>query len=68
MLVALPIIFKFFAHPKGLWIKPKRENRLFYLANMALRGELRDNPLVNLIISIVGAVVTVLVLSLLGLT
>jgi len=67
VLVALLCMFKFFALPTGLWIKPKRELRVFYLVNMALKGELKDNPLVSLVVSVLGGVVTVLILKLVGL-
>jgi hypothetical protein len=65
MLVALVLLFRFFSEPKGLWIKPTREVRLLYLAAMALRGDLRDNPLVTLVVSIIATVLATLILKLL---
>jgi hypothetical protein len=65
-LVAMVLCFKFFAYPKGLWIKQERELRPLYLLNMAIRGEFRDNPLVTLVVSIVGAVIAGLILKWLG--
>lgn len=68
LVIALMFLFRFFARPTGLWIKPKRELRLFYLANMALKGELKDNPLVTVIVTVLGTILTVLILKLLGLS
>ncbi len=65
--VAVVVFFGFFSEPKGLWVKPTRELRLFYLVRMAARGELRDNPLVSLVVGILGAVITAVILKLLGL-
>lgn len=64
--VAMFIAFKYFGRPKGLWIKPNRELRLLYLANMAIRGELRDNPLVSLIVTVIGGLIVALILKLIG--
>ena len=66
LVTALTVLFRFFSLPRGLWIKPRRELRLLYLANMALRGELKDNPLVSLVVTVLGTVIAVLVLRLLG--
>jgi hypothetical protein len=60
--LAIRFSFSFFSYPKGLWIKPEREIRLLYLANMAIRGDLRDNPLVSLIVSVLGTVIAALIL------
>jgi hypothetical protein len=68
VVVAAIFLFRFFATPTGLWIKPKRELKLLYLANMALKGEFKDNPLVTLLVSVVGTILTVLLLKLLGLS
>ena len=65
--VALAFIYAFFGEPKGLWIKPSRELRLFYLANMALRGDLRDNPLVSVLVTVVTTILTTVLLKWLGL-
>ena len=65
--ISLVILFRFFASPRGLWVKPRRELRLAQLLNMALRGELRDNPLVSLIVSVLGTVVAAFILKWLGL-
>lgn len=55
------LILKNNAAPTGLWIKPKRELRLLYLANAALRGEFRDNPLLALGVAVVATVVGAIV-------
>jgi len=69
LLVALSllILYRYFATPRGLWVKPRREARLLQLANMALRGELKDNPLVSLVVSVLGTVIAALILKWLGL-
>jgi len=64
--LAIILIYRFFAEPKGLWIKPRRDTRLIQFANMAIRGELSDNPLVSLIITILGTVLASLILKLVG--
>lgn len=66
-LICLLIMFRFTALPTGLWIKPKRELKLLYLANMALKGELRDNPLVQVAITIVGGLIVAILAKILGL-
>ena len=58
-------MFKFFKEPKGLWIKPKRELRIVQLINMAIRGDLRDNPIVTLIVTIIGTILATVLLKIL---
>ena len=60
------LVFAYYASRRGLWVKPRREIRLLQLANMALRGELRDNPLVSLIITVLGTVIGAIILNWLG--
>ena len=69
LLVALSLLtlYRYFATPRGLWVKPRREARLLQLASMALRGELKDNPLVSLVVSVQGTVIAALILKWLGL-
>lgn len=64
--VSMVFIFKFYAYPKGLWIKPKRKIHLLRLFNMALRGNVRDNPLAQLIITILGTILTTFIMKILG--
>jgi hypothetical protein len=66
LIVSFLGLFLFFAYPKGLWIKPKRELRLFYLINMAIHGEYRDNPLVTLIVTVLGTLLATILLKWLG--
>lgn len=65
-IIALFLLFQYHASPRGLWIKPKRELRVFYLLNMALHGEYKDNPLISLIFSIVGSILATLLLQWIG--
>lgn len=60
-------IFRFLAEPKGLWIKPTRDLRFLQLLRMAARGDFKDNPLVTLVITILGTVVAAVILKWLGL-
>lgn len=64
--VAVVLMFRYFAHPKGLWIKPRRDIRLLRLLAMAVRGDFRDNPLVALIVTIFGGVIAALILKAFG--
>jgi hypothetical protein len=66
-LLSLWIVYRFSAFPTGLWIKPKRDTKLVYLANMAIRGELKDNPLVQLIITVIGGLIVAFLAKVLGL-
>jgi len=65
--VAMVSTFRFYAQPTGLWIKPRRELRLLYFVKMAVRGELRDNPIVQLAVSIVGGMIVALLARMFGL-
>lgn len=58
-------VFKFFMEPTGLWIKPKRELKLFNMIKMAVRGEYRDNPIVQLFATIVGTLIATILMKLL---
>jgi hypothetical protein len=66
ILLAGYLVFRFSATPTGLWIKPSRELNVVYLVNMALKGELRDNPIVQLVVTIVGGLIVAGITRLLG--
>ena len=66
--LAVAIIFRASGQPKGLWVKPTREIQPYYLLMMALRGELRDNPLVTVIVAVLTTILTALLLRFLGLS
>ena len=59
MVLSAVFLFRFFSQPSGLWIKPKRETKLLSMIKMAIRGELRDNPFVQLIITIIAGIIVV---------
>lgn len=63
-IVAVVVLFLYFAQSRGLWIKPRRELGFLQLANRAFRGDLRDNPLVLLVVAILGTVIGGLLLKL----
>ncbi len=67
MAIAAIISYKFYSEPTGLWIKPKRPLKIFYLLNMAIRGELKDNPIVTLIVTVIGGLIVMLIGKLIGL-
>lgn len=60
------IAYRFFSQPSGLWIKPKRETKLLSFVKMAIRGELRDNPVVQLLITILGGLIVAILAKLFG--
>jgi hypothetical protein len=68
MLMALSVwlAYSFYKQPTGLWIKPHREFRILYLLKMAIRGEYRDNPIVQLIVTILGGLIVAVLVKLLG--
>jgi len=66
ILISIIISFRFFSQPSGLWIKSKRETKLLSYLKMAIRGELRDNPLVQLIITILGGLIVAILAKLFG--
>ena len=57
VILCLWFTYKFFSYPSGLWIKPRRETRLLSMLKMAIRGEFRDNPIVQLAIVIIGGLI-----------
>ncbi|AHI06540.1 hypothetical protein BDW_10200 [Bdellovibrio bacteriovorus W] len=66
ILIAVVFMFRFAAKPTGLWIKPKRELRLFYLANMALKGEYKDNPLVTVVLAVIATITAQVLMKFFG--
>lgn len=60
------VFFVFSSAPTGLWVKPKRELKIIYLVNMALKGELRDNPIVQLAMTVIGGLIVAFFAKLLG--
>ena len=66
MLLAAYLVFRFSSTPTGLWVKPKRELKIIYLINMALKGELRDNPIVQLFVTVIGGLIVAGFAKLLG--
>jgi len=65
--VALVVVFTFFKAPAGLYVKPPPQTKVWTLANRAVKGELRDNPLVSLVVTIVGGLIVACLAKLLGL-
>jgi hypothetical protein len=63
-ILSILILFKYFFEPTGLWIKPKRELRILNMIKMAVRGEYRDNPIVQLFVTIVGGSIVAILMKL----
>jgi hypothetical protein len=60
-------LMRFFARPTGLWIKPTREIRYLNLIKMAIRGEFKDNPVVQLVVTVIATLIGAILAKLLGL-
>lgn len=68
LIFVLGIIFMFhvFRCPSGLYINEMPKRSIVQLANMALKGEFRDNPLVTVIGSVVATILATLLLKWFG--
>jgi hypothetical protein len=65
MALSVWVAYKFFRAPTGLWIKPTRELRILGMIKMAIRGEYRDNPIVQLVVTVVGGLIVAIILRIL---
>jgi len=65
MAASIWVAYKFFKAPTGLWIKPTRELRILNMVKMAVRGEYRDNPIVQLVVTVVGGFIVAVILKIL---
>ncbi|MCC6602783.1 MAG: hypothetical protein IT327_06215 [Anaerolineae bacterium] len=66
-IVALIVIFSSYKTPTGLYVNPPPKSNVVTLAKRALHGQVMDNPLVSLIVTVVAALITALILKLLNL-
>jgi len=66
-ILSISVVYRFFSQPSGLWIKPKRETQVFSFLKMAIRGEVRDNPLIQLLITVIGGLIVAVLAKLFGL-
>jgi len=66
-LVGVVVVYYYFKAPIGLSVNERETVDLPHLIRRAIRGEFRDNPVVNLVLSIVATLVTALILHFLGL-
>jgi hypothetical protein len=68
LIFAFGIIFMFqiFRWPSGLYINEMPKRGVAQLTSMALKGELRDNPLVTIIGSVLATILATLILKSLG--
>lgn len=60
------LIFKFFFYDVGLYVKEK-ENKYLSSIRRAIKGEFRDNPIINLLATIIGGLIVLIIAKLLGL-
>lgn len=65
--LAIAYLFVFFNKQSGLYVKEK-EFRPAVWIKMAIKGEFRDNPVINLLVTLLGGVLAGLLLHLLGWT
>jgi len=66
-LIGVLIIYNFFKTPIGISVNDRQTANLPNFVRRAIRGELRDNPAVSIIVSIIATLITALILHLLGL-
>jgi hypothetical protein len=64
--MAVYLMYNFFRTPVGLSVNDRETARLPNYLQRALKGEMRDNPLVNIIVTIIGTVIAALILNALG--
>lgn len=67
LIAGLFLLFRGFETPRGLYVNEMPRRSIWSLLNLALRGQLMDNPLVALLITVVGGIVTALLLRYFGL-
>lgn len=63
---AVGILYRYFNLPQGLYVKDRGTGLRKYI-NLAAKGELRDNPVVSIAVSVVAAVVTAVLMKVLHL-
>ncbi|MEM5564682.1 hypothetical protein WNY78_06185 [Psychroserpens sp. AS72] len=59
------LIYSYYNSAKGVYIK-ERKGTVSYFLMRILKGEFRDNPMFNLIISVLASVIAAVIMSLLG--
>jgi len=62
-LAAAILIYNFFTKKQGLYVHDRPRRNIWDLANQAIRGEVMDNPLVSLVFSVLGALITAIILK-----
>lgn len=65
IIIAFILIFRFFSYDGGLYIK-ERGNKYLSAIRRAIKGEFRDNPVVNLLVTIIGGLIVVIIARLIG--
>lgn len=65
VIIVFIVIFKFFSYDGGLFVKDK-QNRYANLLRRITKGEFKDNPIVNLLITIVGGLLVVIIAKYFG--
>ena len=66
MILTTYLMYNFFRTPIGLSVNDRQTARLPSFLQRAIRGEMRDNPLVNIIVTVIGTVIAALILYALG--
>lgn len=65
-LVSIWLVYNFFRTPLGLSINDRETAKLPNFMRRAIRGDLRDNPLVNIVVTVIATLIAALILHLLG--
>jgi len=66
IIIAFFFLFKFFSYDGGLYVKEK-ENKYFITIKRAIRGEFRDNPIITLLVTIIGGLIVAMLAKLFNL-
>jgi hypothetical protein len=67
VLVLILLMYSFFKTPTGLFVNDRRTATPGSYFRRAISGDLRDNPIVNIILSVIASIITALILKWLGL-
>ena len=62
LIISSMLLYSYYNAEKGVYVK-KREKSVGHFIIMILRGEFRDNPMFNFIISIIASIIASLILG-----
>lgn len=67
IIISLFLIYNYFKAPMGISVNDRSSANLVNFLRRAIRGEMRDNPIINLLVTVIGTIVAGIILFLLGL-